>query len=444
MNRRDFLKLSLYAGCSAMIPSLPEQARAAALDNALFDPTRYYRNTPQTIMVFLYGGASELAGNFTNYSLFKRYSQSNYADYFNPSNLRMTPHGFWQAAGGDIMEELYSGGNLSVFRTCFSQVRWNTNNRSHGPCVAQNQRGSFNEDGAGVFSNLARILWDNNIVGASTRMPFLTMEGESGFYARGNLPMIAPLEPISINENLDNPFSRGWERDYGPQMNSLAQAWNRLKKYSPKITNAFTKRHEMEVFIDRVDAIPDPSLGTNARGESLNYDDNGFASKLKTAIKIMNYNPSTQVITLGTDGLGGWDDHNDARNYLDRMTRLFRGLRSGVAHLRQLGKLGTINIMVMGDFGRGVNLNSAKGWDHGNLQNLYVVGGKDYFHVPRLVGQTVLDRSGSANRLYLRPKSGTYWFEPISVASTIYSIYGVTNPGVLTDNRPVIAPLLRS
>ena len=256
--------------------------------------------------------------------------------------------------------------------------------------------------------------------------------------------MIAPLEPISINENLDNPFSRGWERDYGPQMNSLAQAWNRLKNYSPKITDAFTKRHEMETFIDRVDAIPDPSLGSNARGENLNYDDNGFARKLKTAVKIMNYNPSTQVITLGTDGLGGWDDHNDARNYLNRMTHLFRGLRSAVAHLRQLGKLGTINIMVMGDFGRGVNLNSAKGWDHGNLQNLYVVGGKDYFHVPRLIGQTVLDRSGSANRLYLRPKSGTYWFEPISVASTIYSIYGVTNPGILTDDRPVITPLLRS
>ncbi len=342
------------------------------------------------------------------------------------------------------MEELLSGGNLAVFRTCFSQVRWNRDNRSHGSCVAQNQRGSFNENGAGIFSNLARILWDNNIVDASTKLPFMTMEGDSGFYARGDLNMISAIEPISINENLDNPFDRGWERDYGPQMDALAQAWNRARNFSPKITDAFAKRREMETFIDRIDALPDPDLGTNSHGESLDYDNNGFARKLKTAIKILDYNPDTQVISLGTSGLGGWDDHNDADNYLDRMRNLFRGLRSAVAHIQQTGKIGSINIMVMGDFGRGVNLNSAYGWDHGNLQTFYVLGGKDYFNVPRLIGKSVLDTSGSANRLYLKPKPGTYWFEPISIASTLYSIDGVTNPGVLTDNRPVITPLLRS
>jgi hypothetical protein len=434
----------MYAGCSSIIPTLPNWVSAAMVDRVRFDPARYHRNKPQTIMVFLYGGASELAGNFTNYSQFKNRSQTNYSNYFGRNNVRQTARGFWGAAGGDIMEELLSGGSLAVFRTCFSQVRWNANNRSHGPCVAQNPRSSFNEDGAGVFSNLARILWDNDIVDARTKMPFMTMEGDSGFYARGDLSMISAIEPIAINENLDNPFDRGWERDYGPQMDSLAQAWNRAHNFSSKITDAFAKRREMETFIDRIDALPDPSLGTNAHGESLNYDDNGFARKLKTAIKIMNYNPDTRVISLGTAGLGGWDDHNDADNYLDRMRRLFRGLRSAAAHLKQVGKLGTINIMVMGDFGRGVNLNSAKGWDHGNLQTFYVVGGKDYFHVPRLLGQTVVDTSGSANRLYLKPKPGTYWFEPISVASTLYSIYGVTNPGVLTDNRPVITPLMRS
>ena len=440
MNRRDFLKLSLCAGCSTLIPGLPRLAVAGPLDNVSFNAATYYNNTPQTIMVFLYGGPSELAGNFTNYDQFKDLSQSSYSDYFGDSKLRATTHGFWQAAGGDLMEELLAAGDLNVFRTCFSQVRWNNDNRSHGICVAQNQRGTFNQDAAGIFSNLARVLLNNGIIDSNTTMPFLTMEGESGFFARGDLAMIPIIEPISINENLDNPFSRGSERDYTDSMDALAQARNRSLNLSPKITDAFAKRSEMEAFIDDIDGIADPSLGTNSHGESLDYENNTFARKLKTAVKIMNYNPDTRVISLGSGGLGGWDDHNDAENYLGRMDRLFRALRSAVAHIRQVGKIGTINIMVMGDFGRGLNLNSARGWDHGNLQNFYLLGGKSYFNSVGVVGQTAVNSTGSANRLYSVPKSGTYWFEPMSVAATIYSIYGIRNPGVLTGNQPVIAP----
>lgn len=440
MNRRNFLKLSLCAGCSTLIPALPRLAAAGPLDNVSFNAATYSNNTPQTIMVFLYGGPSELAGNFTNYNQFKNLSQSSYSHYFGDSNLHSTTHGFWDAAAGNLMEELLAAGDLNVFRTCFSQVRWDDDNRSHGICVAQNQRGTFNQDAAGIFSNLARVLLNNGIIDSNTTMPFLTMEGESGFFARGNLEMIPIIEPISMNENLDNPFSRGSERDYTGSMDYLAQARNRSLNLSAKITDAFAKRSEMEAFIDDIDGIADPNLGTNSHGESLNYEDNTFARKLKTAVKIMNSNPDTRIISLGSGGLGGWDDHNDAENYLGRMDRLFRALRSAVAHIRQVNKINTINIMVMGDFGRGLNLNSAHGWDHGNLQNFYLLGGKNYFNSVGVVGQTAVNSTGSANRLYSVPKSGTYWFEPLSVASTIYSVYGITNPGVLTGNQPVIAP----
>ncbi len=112
-----------------------------------------------------------------------------------------------------------------------------------------------------------------------------------------------------------------------------------------------------------------------------------------------------------------------------------------MAHIRLLGKRGNINITVMGDFGRGVNLNSANGWDHGNLQTVYVLGGTNYFNIPGIVGDTELVNTGSVNRLYLRPDQSSYWFEPLSVAATLYSIYGITNPGVLTDGMDVITPL---
>jgi len=126
------------------------------------------------------------------------------------------------------------------------------------------------------------------------------------------------------------------------------------------------------------------------------------------------------------------------------MEQLFRGLKSAMAHIdliTDINRRDRINIMVMGDFGRGVNLNSANGWDHGNLQTTYVLGGRAYFHTPGVVGETVIEDLGSVNRLYLRPHQSSYWFEPLSIASSIYSIYGITNPEVLTDGMPVIAPL---
>ena len=155
----------------------------------------------------------------------------------------------------------------------------------------------------------------------------------------------------------------------------------------------------------------------------------------------MDYNADSQVISLSTSGLGGWDDHNDARNYLSRMEQLFRALKSAMAHIRAVNKRQQINIMIMGDFGRGVNLNSANGWDHGNLQTAYVLGGTRYFNTPGIVGETEVVDLGSVNRLYLRPVTNSYWFEPLSIASTIYSIYGITNPEVLTNGLPVITPL---
>lgn len=433
MNRRNFLKLSMYTGCSCLLPSF---VRAAGpLDNVVFNSTTYTTNRPQTIIIFLYGGASELAGNFTNYNDFKDLSQSSYEAHFR-GLLTPTTNGFWTEAGGAYMDDLLAAEDLNVFRTCFSQIRWDNDNRSHGSCVAQNQRGSFDEDGSGILSNLAHVLKNNNHIDENTKLPFLTMDGDSGFYATGNLVRNPLLAPISINENLDNSFHRNSEPDFGTEMDMLAQMMNA----DGKIKNAFGKRAEMDSFIETIKLLPDPNDNLSDENK---YEDYSFAQKLKTAIKILNYNQDTQVITLATSGMGGWDDHNDAMNYMSRMEQLFRGLKSAMAHIRSVDKRGQINIMVMGDFGRGVNLNSANGWDHGNLQTAYVLGGTDYFKTPGVVGETVVADTGSVNRLYLRPHESSYQFEPLSIASTIYSIYGIENPEILTNGMPVIDRLIK-
>ena len=444
MKRREFIKLSLLTGTAVLLPQW-SYAQDLDISQINFSTSIYNQNQAQTIIIFMYGGASQLGGNLTNIDEIKTASQSNY-DYFR--GLTKTTHNCWQEAGGTHMEELISSGDMTIFRTCYSQIREEANNKAHGVCTSQNQKGSFEEDSAGIVANLAQILASNGVVDENSIMPFVTLDGESTFYTEGATPLQGYLKPVGINENLDNPYSRDtriWyyytedEREsnpdnysddtngFDPAIDAQMEALAKQNNHNTKIKDAFDKRASMASFIENISNSTIPDLGDN------NYPQNSdFAKKVKTAIKVLVKNPDTKVVTLGTGGLGGWDDHNDARNYINRMENLFSTLKSAMAHIKAENKEQNINIMVFGEFGRNVNLNSANGWDHGNLQNLYILGGKGYFNHRGIVGETVLQNRGQINRLFLKPRDGSYWFEPMSIASTIYKIYGIENPTILT------------
>jgi hypothetical protein len=452
MKRRAFIKLSLVTGAAVLIPEFID-AKDLDLSQVTFSEALYTNNQAQTIIIFLYGGASQLGGNLTNIDEIKSASQSNYDQYFN--GLTKTTNDCWQEAGGNHMEDLLASGDMTLFRTCYSQVREDEDNKAHAICTAQNQKGSFDLSSAGILTNLARILEEHQVVDDNSVMPFITLEGESKFYSEDNLPVSSFLKPVGITENLENPYSRyerDWRyynaqereiKDYNDQTNGfdaslhtkmdrLAQSHNK----EGKIKDAFAKRASLSAFIDSISSTATPDLGNDAYPQN-----NRFSRKLETAVKILAKNPDTKVVTIGTGGLGGWDDHNEAHNYVSRMNSLFATLKSAIAHIKAEGKINQINIMVFGEFGRNVNLNAAQGWDHGNLQNLYVLGGKGYFNHQGVVGETILENTGQINRLYLKPKPGSYWFEPLSIAATLYKIYGIENPETLTDNNGVISPL---
>ncbi len=444
MNRRNFLKTGSVVTAGLLLPKV---SMAAPIDfsRVQFDANVYNRNSAQTIMVFLYGGPSELGGNLTNMDEIKKGSQSSYDSYFRGTTP--TANGFWQEAGGTIMEELLVGEDMNVFRTCYSKLRDDDNNRSHGRCVSQNQRGVVNDDDtAGIFSVIANTLFQKGVIDQNTKLPFLTMEGESTFFSAPDFSLQSFLKPTALNSDLSNPYERddenewfyytdeerdgkNWEEytskrpNFDIAMDALAQKTNK----TGKIKENFDKRVELNDFINSMKNAPTPA--------GVEYPDNSFAEKLEASIKIMANNPDTKIISLGSGGLGGWDDHNEARDYPRRMEELFSAIKAAVGHIKAEGKEGSINIMVWGDFGRGVNLNSAFGWDHGNLQNFYVFGGKNYFNHVGVVGETMLSQTGSINRMYLKPKTGSYWFEPASVAATLYRIYGISNPEYLTGGH---------
>lgn len=452
MKRRDFFKLSLATGSAALLPSFTSAANLN-LGQINFSSDNYTNNSAQTIIVFMYGGASQLAGNMSNIDEIENKSENSYA-YFR--NIVKTTNNCWRDAGGTEMETLMSNGDMTLFRSCYSAVRESVGNKAHGECTVQNQKGSFDENAGGILANLAEILKHNGVIDDNTLMPFVSMEGESNFYTEGNTPLPGNLKPVGINEDFDNPYERdrirqwhyytGEEQDiphynennasgFDPALTSAMDTLAQQNNQEGKIKDAFDKRDGLSNFINSIASSTTPDLGDDA------YPNNSFSQKIEAAVKLLIENSDTKVVTVGTGGLGGWDDHNDARNYVDRSKNLFLALKSAMAHLKTKGKEGNINIMVFGEFGRNVNLNSTNGWDHGNLQNLYVLGGTNYFNHKGIVGETVVDNPSSINRLWLKPKSGTYWFEPLSIAATLYKIYGIENPEILTNNNGTISEL---
>ena len=444
MQRRNFIKLSFAASASLALPNLLS-ASDVDYSQVTFDKSLYENNNAQVIMVYLYGGASQLAGNLTNLDEIKEKSQSSYDSYFR--SITKTTNNFWQEAGGTYMEDMVANGDMTIFRSCFSYEREKNNNKSHGSCTNQNQKGSFDESRAGIVTNMTKILSDAGVISEESVMPFVTMEGDSNFYAPGSTTVPSYLKAVGLNENLDNPYKRyvrywyeytseerqvdnyndnnssGFDPAFNSAMNTMAQS----KNSNQKIKDAFAKREPLSNFIETIASAETPDLGDDA------YPTNSsFARRMEASIKVLANNPDTKVITMNTGGLGGWDDHNDARQYVTKSEDLFRTLKSAMAHLKALSKENNISIMVFAEFGRNVNLNSALGWDHGNLQNFYVLGGKQYFTHRGAVGETVLDASGSINRLYMKPKEGSEQYEHLSIAATFYKVFGITNPGVLT------------
>ena len=449
MKRRLFLKAGSAVAAGLL---LPRTAFAASVDfnRIRFNQSRYESNAAQTIMIFLYGGPSPLAGNLTNIDAIKTASQSSYDDYFR--GVTETTNGFWQEAGGLALEEMIAGEDLNLFRTCYSALREAEGNRSHSQCTSQNQRGVNNlDDTGGLFAILANVLYRNGMIDEETRLPFISMEGDSTFFSAADFTLESFLKPTAFSSSLENPYERDnadeWfyyskaerqqehYRDRRAAFELAMDALAQKKNAEGKIKEAFTKREELDAFITEINEAALP--------EGVSYPDNDFAEKLANAIKILGQNPDTRIISLGSGGLGGWDDHSEARDYAQRSENLFEALKAAMEHIKVLGKEETINIMVFGEFGRNVNLNSSFGWDHGNLQNFYLLGGRRYFNSVGVVGQTALSDTGAINRLYLYPAETSYRFEPYSVAATLYHIYGIDNPEYLCDGYgPIGANLL--
>lgn len=465
MNRRAFLQALTALGASSVV------SRALASDYAItseptgfretqdrvearavqLDQVRYVRPAilPKVINVFLYGGPSELAGNLTNIAEINFNSQNPYPATLQPNvtGSVYTNNGFWGNAGGTLMESMLAAGDLSIYRT-IHRVR--DDNKAHGRSITQNLVGSVDAGNPGIARTLAGVLAAHGAFGGrdlnTLFLPFVSFEGPSRIYSEGDVPTLIPsaVMPVALDPNLvGNPYQRA-ANSFLPvgsadDMNLETLAANVTAAYGNRyaeMSRSLANRARLDQYIlnqfnrATVDAaLPAGVVYANTR----------LGRALKAAVSLALMNPDTLFISINGAG-PGWDDHNVAlTNYPARMNDLMSALSAAMAHLRASNR-NDIIINVYGDFGRNVNLNATLGWDHGNNQNFYTLGGAGIAgrSLGKLVGTTQRIGTAYANRQYTAPTADSYQCEPFAIAASVFKYFGVQNPEVLTGGVSAI------
>jgi hypothetical protein len=411
----------------------------------------------------------------------------------NLPNGFITKNGFWRGtpngnaphldnngAGGRAMQFLLDNGHMSVYRTLFKEL---DGTRSHRESLLQSFKGSLDIEGSpGVGTRIAAMLYqhraqfENNTQLADGNtfvdivndllLPFVSFEGDTrAFQQDPDTPIPLLYRGITLDQNFQNPYSRG-SNNNDAVLEALASAM-RTAAYDERYSgaaNSFDLRAFLESRIDNIGAADDPanlpmiteqadyeSIGLAAPGQLVYPNNNRYTARVRAAVTLALVNPGSLYITVG-GGLGGWDDHNNGiDNYRNRMNDLFEVMKAAMLHIKYAdasrGALQTLDgntrstdnivINMCGDFGRRVNLNGNQGWDHGNNQNLFTFGGAGVRQggvnaLGKVVGSTIRVGEPGTNNQVTEPAPDSYKAEPMSVASTVYSYFGVQNPEILT------------
>ncbi|BDY13584.1 DUF1501 domain-containing protein [Hydrogenimonas cancrithermarum] len=450
MRRRDFIKTTIaMAAATALLPSSAEAdvvpvdaSNPLPMDQVVFDKDIFDKNDAQTIIIFLSGGMSDVVGNVKHVLediIPNDMSLKKYPDKL----ISPTDNGFWKEAGGDYLEDMLVSGNLNVFRTCYNP----TAALAHG--INQKRYMNGNEAGfnSGIVTTLMHVLNRNNAVSKDAILTNVAINGSDyRLLEDGATPTMLPdfLRPASFNRNLQNVYNYAMTSDglvsvgdtsateklnaanFSTELTALSQEHNLYDALS----DIFNRRGEMSDFLDEI-----------VNGDlPVQYPSTVDGTRVEAAMRILINNPSTKIVSM-VGGYNGWDDHSNAiENHTKRASQLFEAIKVAIDHAGAVGK-DSINIVVFGDFGRNLTLNSAGGWDHGNNQVLYWFGGKKFFNQLGIVGETYLDEHVKKYRLYSHPTDSSYQLRPYSIAATIYALYGVENPEVLTGGAGIIDPV---
>lgn len=412
-------------------------------------------------------------------------------------------------AGGDDMQFLVDNNHMSVYRTMMSRKNTSKSHRENilmsqkGSLDIEFSAGVGNKLASIIVNHGALFEENTRLAGGALinnveelTMPFVSIsDGNTRVFDKGDsAPLPGLFNGVSVNEFLRNPFTRNIDNlvsgvaltkeEKSALLDDLvAQAVAEDPRDYSEVIEPFQHRKELEnamatfesEFNPVTRSFPLPTMSgapdtpddiaANGGSATLMYPDTPVGRSLGAAVTLAVENPSTLFTMLG-GSLGGWDDHNNGVDeYPERMRDVFQALRVAMMHIKysdqSLPTNSTTNrtlindlarptnniiINVFGDFGRRVNLNSSLGWDHGNNQNFYTLGGSQSgLRTPtgagsnglgKIVGTTVHTGDAGSNDQFTIPAASSYEFEPISVAANIFKYFGVVYPAEVNATTP--------
>ncbi|BBG65190.1 hypothetical protein NNO_0487 [Hydrogenimonas sp.] len=436
MRRRDFIKTTLSIMAAAgLAPDLLRATEMATLPlgDVSLDKNIYSANQAQTLLVFLVGGMSDFVGNATHLEQIRKedLSEKPYPE----TGFTVTKDGFWQEGGGAALQSMLDDDTLQTtyFRTSMAKDE----SRSHGLNQRRFMHGHPTIE-SGMPITLLHVLNRYNLVDENTLMPYVRLRGGLQFYddrgvgytLPGHLRPVTIEAPNSIGGSMSNPYQRDSIWDDEAIESAIENYSYEMNDFNDPISSAMQRRKAISDFIEKIRSEPLP--------DGVEYPATLTGGTIETAMRILISNPDTKVVS--TEPANRWDDHSGAlTGHKVHATELFEAIFAAMKHMKAAGR-DNINIVVYGDFGRNYNINGSDGWDHGNNQVVYWFGGERYLNSLGVVGETDLHVWMKKARLYSRPKEGSFEFEPYSIASTFYRLYGITNPEVLTGGYGIISP----
>ena len=461
MKRRTLLKALLSGAALAQLPlgalAMPgtrEELLAWLQDRVDWQPPS---RLPVVINLFLYGAASELAGNLTTLEALRAFTERPYPDWLSPDNPEeVSPNGCWRSAGGDEMEAMLAAGRMSLYRTVWRQRE---DNKSHPISQRQNLVGSLDSEAAGLGTLFGLLLSLHGLEGREAdalRLPLVSIGGLSESFQLASRLLPRSLQPVVLNDRLENLFARrnnyavsgvsgGGVMPSVPadrELDDLAREMSaRRGGVDRRLLEIFQRRDRLDALLrevlspERIAAVTpvDPATGSEV---AYPEDGHGYGRLLRSAIQLALASPDTRFIALRPRV--SWDDHSAALDaYRDRMRAVQQALQSALRHLELMGREDVV-INVFTEFGRNLSYNASAGFDHGNNQVFYTCGGAAVpgRRLGAIIGRTQA-QAERPGRVFHRPAPDSYHCEPMSIASTVLRYFGVRNPEVLTGFGPI-------
>ncbi|WP_417597461.1 DUF1501 domain-containing protein [Oceanospirillum sp.] len=314
ISRRNFLK-----GATGMLA-------AGILPASFCSKILAASNTYSVIEVFLYGGASSAVSEL---GMLKSAEVSG----FTSNNKTSTTHGFWEEAGGDVLEDLLAKNRL----TQLSVVPLHSS-KAH----------SFSQS----YGTLGQAEDIPDTVS-------LAATGDGGKAFAGRTQGYFPFD-----ESLDNVFTRsGWR--YEIKDSDYDSVMDLYKQQESQIHQEFSSAGEQ---MDLTRAIKE---NYESSQNNTFFQDSDIGNQLRAAVSLIQSQNKTHYISIPYDG---WDMHSNSDDqYIPKMSGLLRGVHTASEMIDQSGM--PIVIVIRGDFGRNYRYNDSNGWDHGDHQVMLIAGG---------------------------------------------------------------------